>query len=150
MTFVLVFLLLLLKTECKSTRSARSKTFQNEQIIDYCNYLLQTHFRMESAFKMFGHSEQNSERILSLVFNILTDSLALINTFSIEEAIAHSQLTGNHLGEDGGESMKRRSNWNELFVASYKEMKRFMRGRSNVKTSSTKPPPNAQCPSDNN
>lgn len=93
--------------------------------------MFQTHFRLSSAFRLFkqrADQPQSDERILELVYNVLTDSLALVTTFTIEE---HTELTDNgdqHSSTRGSvdEGIKR-SKWNELFVASFKQFKRFMR-----------------------
>lgn len=102
--------------ECKSVQSSRTRSAQNEQLIDYCNYFLQTHFRLVNAFKYFKQRNDHQaidERIQTNIYNILTDSLALITTYSFEEGGQHGHIS--------------KTKWNERFVAGFKEVRRLLK-----------------------
>lgn len=107
----------------------------NEQIIDYCNYFLQTHFRLSNAFKLYRERQDQGrnydDKILAFVYNIITDSLALIASFSFDDHQDDMETTTTAAAtkEDHIKSVKK-TKWNDLFVTSFKELKRFLRQSS--------------------
>ena len=80
-----------------------------------------------NAFKLFKQWDQNQqhldEKILGFIYNVITDSLSLVTSFAIEELSS---------GNDNNNDQIKRSKWNESFVASFKELKRFMRQTSKL------------------
>ncbi|CAF0703833.1 unnamed protein product [Brachionus calyciflorus] len=97
----------------------------SDLIIDYCNYVLQTHFRLSNVFKTFKRKNQLEEvklkaklndQILDLMYNILTDSLALITTFSLDDSSDEIKVDSNV-----------RSRWSDVFEKSFKELKHYLK-----------------------
>lgn len=127
--------------ECKNVRKSGSKWSQNEHIIDSCNYLLQTHFRLVTSFRLYKQRDQNQSiqlvdnKILGFVYNVLTDSLALVTSFAIEENSSSGGRDENDAAGSGAAEIKRSKWWSERFVASFKELKRFMRQSSKLTNS---------------
>ena len=100
----------------------------SDLIVDYCNYVLQTHFRLSNAFKTFKLKNQSddprlkaklNDQILDFMYNILTDSLALITTFSIDEST-------EKLNMDNVEKSK----WSNLFEQYFKELKHYLKNET--------------------
>jgi hypothetical protein len=117
-----------LKYECKSFKVSKPISVSNDQIIDYCNYLLQTHFRLANVFKLTKQREQFdyegekqksklNERLLGLIYNVLTDSLAL--------------MAASLFDEDRNDDHEKKSKWNELFVENFKNVKKSLKQNSN-------------------
>lgn len=99
----------------------------SDQIIEYCNFLLQTHFRLSNVFKIIKHKDQLedakikqklNDQILGLIYNILTESLALNTQLSLDDQ------KENEIEES---REKETSYWSEIFIKSFKELKNYFK-----------------------
>ncbi|RMZ99293.1 hypothetical protein BpHYR1_007444, partial [Brachionus plicatilis] len=94
-------------------------------IIDYCNYVLQTHFRLSNVFKTFKRKNQSNDnrvkirlndQILELMYNIMTDSFTLLTSLSIDNSTEKLKMNQDI-----------QSKWGESFEQSFKELKNYLK-----------------------
>jgi hypothetical protein len=120
------------KNDC---RKCQTIFIRNDLTIDYCNYLLQCHFRLANVFKLMSQREKLTDpsrvndKMLTLLYAILTDSLALKTTFTLAE-------TDTANAERATSGQERKSKWQEMFILSFKELKKHLRGVMSSSSSS--------------
>lgn len=119
-----------------------SKTIflSNDLIIDYCNYVLQTHFRLANVFKLIDSKEKShdlkikmksNEKILSLMYTILTESLTLITTFGVEDGTEAMGEVGRQLSNMNTSYEESKSKWNDMFIDKFKQLKECLKSQYN-------------------
>ena len=99
-------------------------------VIDYCNYALQSHFRLTNSLKLLQQQiyfrKNNTEKIAGLFYNILTDSLAL-DTISAEEASKDEISLLEHEGDETRSEHKLSASYsNESFIQAFKDVKKYL------------------------
>jgi hypothetical protein len=101
------------------------KTFKfltSDTIIDYCNYVFQSNYRLTNAIRYVEKEKETNqnycEQILSILYNILTDSLAL-------NKISNTDIDS--------ESIEKRSikEADEMFKLTFKEIKTYYKNKHN-------------------
>ena len=101
-----------------STTFTRTESGSSDVIIDGCNYLLQTHFRLANVLKLLTHQEKLHDEKLKhklnhqlneLMYSILTDSLSL-----------------NSTGLLSCYSDKKKAEWNDMLMNKFKKLRFFL------------------------
>ena len=117
------------------SKSLDNKSTSTDSLLDYSNYLYQTHYRLTSSFKLIDSLKKVqdekmihkiNEKIVEYVYNILTDTLA-INNLSSEDDFDDDCDTINKksLNSKSGNNNNSKSieHWNELFINACQEIK---------------------------
>ena len=100
----------------------------NDMLIDYCNYLLQTHYRVVNMLKLIKSQEQLGaeakrvraqldDKIVRFAYDVLTDTLSKNSTcfFFCDDTTT--------------ETLKY---WNDLFTSTFKELKASVRAKASL------------------
>lgn len=117
------------KINIQQTKFSSENLPSTDLIIDYCNYVFQSHFRLANVFKTFKRKNQSNDhrikirlndQILELLYNIMTDSFTLITTFSIDDSNENLQVNQDI-----------QSKWSESFENSFREVKNYLKNELN-------------------
>jgi hypothetical protein len=110
------------------SKSLDNKTASTDSLIDYSNYLYQTHYRVTSCFKLIENLKKVqdekiihkiNEKLVEYVYNILTDTLA-INNLTSEDDLEDDCDSNKKIANNGSKSIE---HWNELFLNACQDIK---------------------------
>ncbi len=119
---------------CKfKSESLDNKISSTDSLLDYANYLFQTHYRLASSFKLIDSLKKVqdekiinkiNEKLVEYVYNILTDTLAINNLSSEDDLDDDCDMNNKSLNsKTDNKCLKTVEHWNELFINACQDIK---------------------------